>query len=158
MLQQIPRLALQHLADGFQGGEAYGLGLPRLAGVMPIRSASSFKVILRRAIIISRFTTMGMDYSVPPFFPSSCLPSMISSQRVRRLTALFHRYMLPYSHAINITMPTPFSPPPSFRKGCQMSNRKIISAIINVRNIEPKMKIHAFNFVLVVRFISISFL
>ena len=39
-----------------------------------------------------------------------------------------------------------------------MSNRKIISAIINVRNIEPKMKIHAFNFVLVVRFISISFL
>ena len=30
VLQQIPRLALQHLADGFQGGEAYGLGLPRL--------------------------------------------------------------------------------------------------------------------------------
>ena len=39
-----------------------------------------------------------------------------------------------------------------------MSNRKIISAIINVRNIVPKRKNHAFSFVLVVRFINISFL
>ena len=85
VLQQIPRLAVEHLADGFEGGEADGLCLTCLqdgkvggSDVNLLRqsifSANSPSVIFRRAIIISKFTTIGIGKGIKwlgPVLPSA---------------------------------------------------------------------------------------